>query len=293
MDNSYVQVVVTGIALGCGYGLIGLGFSLTYRTMGVLNFAQGDLAILGGYLAYGLMAAGLPIVVACLVAVACLGVIAIAFERTVIRPLMKRGLVVTIIATLGLSAVIEAALQLGWGSQTLNLSGFGAGRSFGIGIATITELELEIVIVTVAVGIAMAVTLRRSPLGRRMHAVAVDRASSRLMGLNVEALLMLAAGLSGMVAAVGGLFLGAQFGLAPSEGVSIAIPAFAGAVVGGLASPIGAIVGSVIVSVVGNVASLYISPSYEEVVVYGLLILVLILYPRGIFGDRLAGARRV
>lgn len=293
MNNSYVQVVVTGIALGCGYGLIGLGFSLTYRTLGVLNFAQGDLAILGGYLAYGLMVAGLPIVIACIVAVVCLGAIAVAFERTVIRPLMKRGLVVTIIATLGLSAVIEAALQLGWGSQTLNLSGFGAARSFSMGIANVSELELEILIVTVAVGVVLAIALRHSPLGRQMHAVAVDKASSQLMGLNVEVLLMLAAGLSGVVAAVGGLFLGAQYGLAPSEGVSIAIPAFAGAVVGGLASPIGAIVGSIIVSVAGNVSSLYISPSYENVVVYGLLIVVLLLYPRGLFGDRLAGVRRV
>jgi branched-chain amino acid transport system permease protein len=288
-----LQALVSGVAAGVAYGLIALGFSLVYRTSRVINFAQGDLAVLAAYIAYSCLGLGLPVVVACLVGVVGTGVAAGVLERLALRPLYKRAGVVAILCTVGLSIVLEACMRLVWGSLPLSLAPVASSNPWKVFGVAITPLQVTMVVVGLAVAIGLTVAVERTRAGRAMRGCAQDSEVMVLFGVNVDVLYCASFVIGGLVAGIGGVLVMPTLGLSPDAGLNLSVLGFSAAVLGGLGSLQGALAGGVLIGVVTNVATVYVSSSYANGFAYLIMAAILLVRVRGLFGDEIEAVRQV
>ena len=288
----FIQTVIAGIAAGAVYGLLGAGFSLAYRTTGILNFAHGDVAVLSAYVAYSVYGTGAPLVLAALAAV-CVGAIAGALiERGVVRPLYGRPVVATILATVGVSVVLESVIQLVWGSLPLTLPSLASSNAWHLGSIAFSPAQLMLIVVTL-IGAALIVALDRTRIGRGMRACAQDKDVVVLFGIAPARLYLTAFGMAGALAGLAGVLIVPTIGLVPSRGIDLSVLGFAAAVLGGLGSASGALVGGIAIAVLQNLASIYVNADYAGAVAYVTIVLVLLVRVRGLMGDDLETVRRV
>jgi branched-chain amino acid transport system permease protein len=288
----FIQTVIAGIAAGAVYGLLGAGFSLAYRTTGILNFAHGDVAMLAAYVAYSVYGTGAPLVVAALAAVGVGAIAGALIERCVVRPLYGRPVVATILATVGVAVVIEAVIQLVWGSLPLTLPSLASSNAWHLGSIAFSPAQLMLIVVTM-IGAAMIVALDRTRIGRGMRACAQDKDVVVLFGIAPSRLYLTAFGMAGALAGLAGVLIVPTIGLVPSRGIDLSVLGFAAAVLGGLGSAAGALVGGVVIAVLQNLASVYVSADYAGAVAYVTIVLVLLVRVRGLMGDDLETVRRV
>lgn len=287
--SSLAQALASGLAAGSVYGLIGVGFSLSYRTTGVINFAQGDLVALGAYVTYLGWSLGAPLPVAAVIAALLVGLAMGVVERLGLRPLYKHGTVYAIMSTIGLSVAIQAAIQLIWGPVSLVLPRFVTGNAFGVAGVRIAPSQIINLVVALILILALVLLLDRTKVGRGMRTVARDREVAALVGISPSRLFFLAFTLSGALAAIAGALIGPEQGLSPTMGLPLGIAGFTAAVIGGLGNPLGALIGGMVLAVAENLAVIYLTPDYKAALAYGLLIVVLLVRPQGLFGE--AGAR--
>lgn len=293
MDLLAPQAVLSGIAAGSVYGLVGVGFSVSFRTTGVINIATGDLVAMGAYLTFWGLSVGLPLPVAIVVAALIVGLGMGIVERLALRPLYRFGTVYAIMSTIGLSVALQSLIQLVWGPVALVIPRLVPGEAFTIlgfrlSLAQIFNLVLALVLI-----LGMVLLLERTKIGRGMQTVARDRELASLLGIRPSQLFFLAFALAGVLAAVAGALIGPDQGLTPTMGLPLGIAGFTAAVIGGLGSPLGALAGGMVLAVAQNLAVLYLTPDYKAALAYGLLVLVLLVRPQGLFGEAGALARRV
>jgi branched-chain amino acid transport system permease protein len=291
--STLIQTIAAAIAAGAVYGLLGAGFSLAYRTTGIVNFAHGDVAMLGAYVTYSVFASGAPLVVAALAGVLAGGVAGAAMERVVLRPLYGRPLVAGILATVGVSVVLQSAIQLVWGSVPLTLPTLASSTPWHIGSVAFSPAQLVLLLVTIAVSTALVLSIDRTRVGRGMRACAQDSEVVVLFGISPQRLYLLAFTMAGMLAGLAGALITPTIGLTPTRGVTLSVLGFAAAVLGGLGSVTGAIVGGILIAILRNIASVYVSAAYADAVAYVAIVLVLLVRVRGLMGDNLETVRRV
>lgn len=293
MSSVALQAILSGIEAGAVYGLIGVGFSVSYRTTGVINLAQGDLVALGAYLAFTFWSIGLPLVLALAASAVCVGLFMGVLERVAWRPLYRRGAVYPIVSSVGLSVAIQAAISLIWGPAPLVLPSIVSKTPIQVWGLRITGAQLAALAIAVLLCAVTVWLLNRTKIGRGMRTLARDQEVAALFGINPSRLFFAAFALSGVLAGVAGGLIGGEQGLTPTMGLPLGVAGFAAAVVGGLGSAEGALIGGVLIGVIGNLAVLYITPSYKDAVAYALLIVVLIARPQGLLGEVTAKLRRV
>lgn len=291
--STLIQTIAAAIAAGAVYGLLGAGFSLAYRTTGIVNFAQGDVAMLGAYVTYSVFSTGAPLVVAALAGVLAGGVGGAGIERIVLRPLYGRPVVAGILATVGVSVVLQSVIQLVWGSVPLTLPSLASSTPWHIGSVAFSPAQLVLLVVTIAVSTALVLSIDRTRVGRGMRACAQDSEVVVLFGISPHRLYLLAFTMAGMLAGLAGALITPSIGLTPTRGVTLSVLGFAAAVLGGLGSVTGAIVGGILIAVLRNLASVYVSAEYADAVAYVAIILVLLVRVRGLMGDNLETVRRV
>jgi branched-chain amino acid transport system permease protein len=284
---------LSGIEAGAVYGLIGVGVSVSYRTTGVINLAQGELVALGAYLAYAFWSAGLPLPLAIGASAVAVGLFMGVLERVAWRPLYRRGTVYPIVSSVGLSVAIQAAISLIWGPAPLVLPSLVSKTPLEMWGLRITMAQLAALVIAVLLCVFTVWLLNRTKVGRGMRTLARDQEVASLFGINASRLFFVAFALSGVLAGAAGGLIGPEQGLTPTMGLSLGLAGFSAAVVGGLGSAQGALVGGMLIGVVGNLAVLYVTPSYKDAVAYVLLILVLIARPQGLLGEVTAKLRRV
>lgn len=290
--STFVQTVVAGIAAGAVYGLLGAGFSLAYRTTGIINFAHGDVAILGAYVAYSVYGWGAPLVVAALAGVCAGGAMGMLIERGVMRPLYGRPVVAAILATVGVSVVLESLIQLVWGSLPLTLPSLASSSPWHIGSVAFSPAQLVLLVVALIVA-AVVLAIDRTRIGRAMRACAQDRGVVVLLGIAPTKLYLTAFGMAGSLAGLAGVLITPTIGLTPSRGIDLSVLGFAAAVLGGLGSASGALLGGILIAVLQNLAAIYVSANYSTAVTYVTIVLVLLVRVRGLMGDDLETVRRV
>ena len=293
MSSAALQAVVSGIEAGAVYGLVGVGFSVAYRTTGVINLAQGDLVALGAFFSYTGWSAGLPLPVAILLAALGVGLFMGLVERLAWRPLYKRGPVYPIVSSVGLSVAIQAAIALIWGPSPLQLPTLVSNEAIDVAgvrltIAQLTDLGIALVLCGATIWL-----LSRTKIGRGMRTLSQDQDVAVLFGISPSRTFFVAFLLAGALAGVAGGLIGPTQGLSANMGLTIGVAGFAAAVLGGLGSAEGALIGGLVIGVIGNLAVVYLTPSYRDAVLYGMLILVLIVRPQGLFGELTASLRRV
>ena len=288
-----LQVVVSGLAAGMVYALIALGFSLVYRTSRVINFAQGDFALLTAYLAYSMIAAGLPVVLACIIAVIGGAVIAGVLERVALRPLYRRPGVVAILGTVGIAIVLEAVMRLIWGALPTTLPAVASTSPWLIGGIAITPLQVTMIAVGLVVAIVLSVTISRTRAGRAMRGCAQDPEVVALFGINVDLLYLASYVIGALIAGIGGVLIVPTLGLTPTAGLNLSVLGFSAAVLGGLGSVTGALVGGVVIGIVTDVVAVYLSSGYSTGVAFLIMAVILLVRVRGLFGDEIEAVREV
>ena len=277
--------LVNGIVLGAFYAIIAIGLSLIMNLTGTINLAHGSFMTLAGYLAFAMVSRGTNFWFALIASAIITGLIGIVIERLLISPLYKRIPLYSLLLTFGLSLVFEEIFRLVWGPSTVpfsapaNLSG-----STEIGNVFLPTYRLVIMGALVVVMVALLTFLYRTRLGLRLRGAVQDAEMMAALGTNTQLLYMANFGLGILLAGVAGVLAAGLLGLGPTMGNDLLMPAFITVVIGGMGSLAGSIVGGLLVGLAISITTLYL-PAASEVVMYILMAVVLLVRPRGLFGE--------
>ncbi len=279
-----LQLTVSGLANGCVYGLVALGFVLIYKVTEQINFAQGDMMMLGAFVALGLANdahAGLPFAVACVGAILIMAGFGWILERSILRRTFGQSQMAVAMLTIALGFVMRFAAGAIWGHepQVLDSPLVGANRSFG-GVALGID-EIAVIAVTLVLTGLLYLFFSRTRTGVAMQASSQNQLAAYCMGIPVKRLHGLAWALAGAAAAISGILFASKGSIDPSAGF-LGIKAFAAAVIGGFGSLPGALLGGVVVGLVEQFAARYLVSGYSQIAPYAVLILVLLLRPHGL-----------
>jgi branched-chain amino acid transport system permease protein len=289
--TAFLQLLFQGLALGCIYALVALGFTVIYRASKVINFAQGSLLLVGAYLV-SVLATGLnlPFALAVVAAIALLAAGGALFQMTVLRRMLGQPVFVLVMITIGLSIVIDSAIPAIFGGNARILGDPWGASAVNVGGVTFNWVRIWTVLCT---GLILALYFafdRFSRYGLAMRATAADEEAALAVGVPVGRVYALTWAIAGGVAAVGGLFLaGFPSSVNPSLG-DVALRAFPAVILGGLDSPPGAVVGGITIGMVEVLSSGYapgwLGSNFAAVAPYVVMILVLLSRPYGLFGTR-------
>jgi branched-chain amino acid transport system permease protein len=285
----FLQLVVDGIAEGSIYGAVALALVLIYRSTGVVNFAQGEMAMFSTFLAWGLTQADVPIALAAIIAIGLSFAGGMLIERVVVRPVEGGEALTLVIVTLGLFILVNSAAGWIWGFNNRAFpSMFGEDR-IEIGGVRITVESLAIIGVMLAVVGLIFLLFTRTKIGLAIRAAAMNPESSRLSGISVGRTLMIGWGLAAAVGALAGILVAPRLFLDVNFMSGVLIYSFAAATLGGFDSPFGAILGGWIIGVAETLASSYvdfIGSDLKILVPLGIILAVLLVKPTGLFGSR-------
>ena len=284
----FLQVVVDGIADGSIYGTLALALVLIFRSTGIVNFAQGEMAMFATFVAWGLHHGGRPLWLALLgaFAVALLG--GMAIERLLIRPVEGAGPLPVVIVTLGLFILVNAAAGWIWGFTNRGFPSIFPSGVVRVGGVELSIESLGVIAVLLAVVGLLGLLFQRTKLGLAMRAAALNPDSSRLVGIRVGRMLMLGWGLAALLGALAGVLVAPRLFLDVNMMGGVLVYAFAGAALGGFDSPLGAVVGSWIIGVTENLAGTYVSAigaDLKVLVPLAVIFVVLLARPSGLFGS--------
>lgn len=288
MDPTFVaQLVVSGLATGSIYGLVALGFSLIFVATRVVNFAQGEFVMVGALLGYTLhVALGYPLLASVAAAGLAAAGVGLATERLAVFPLRAyRTSIAWVMSTLAVGLMLRSAAMLAWGRVPLPFPApFGHERLVFLGVAVVAQ---ELVTLGLAVLLVAGVDAlyRLTIVGKAMRAVAFNPDAARLMGIDVTHMALLSFGLSAVLAGVAGILIAPLINASSQMGFVLGIKGFAAAAVGGLGSFWGALAGGLLLGVLETTASGLLWSGFNDVIAFGLLILVLLARPSGLAGQ--------
>lgn len=282
----FTQLLVIGLSVGSIYAIVSVGFVLVFKATEIFNFAQGNLMVVGAYFGYTLIASlHLPKALAIPLALVCAGALGIALHFVVFRPLLGKPVLSIVMVTIGLSLVINGVLNIAYGTTGHTLPELLPSSVIQAGAVRVSTRDLLIIAVAAVCVAAFAIFFRRSSLGLQMRATAESYEAASMSGINANRIFATALAIGTMLAAVGGILL-ATNNLLSTSLADVAFLAFPAIVIGGLDSIPGAVVGGLIVGVLQSMAGGYISGSAQFVIVYLVLLVVLLVRPYGLFGQR-------
>lgn len=282
-----LQFLVSGIALGCIFGLVGIGFSVIFNASGIVNFAQGSFVMLGGVLTYVAYKAGLPLVAAALVGIVLTGLVGAGLELFVIRPLFRRKtpLFVMILATLAFVVICENVVLHAVSDQPLSFPPFTPGKPIDMAGVVVDPQTFWIIGTSLALVLGLGLVYRYTLFGKAMRACAIDPEVARILAIPVERMQSWAFALSAALGAVGGVLITPTQYTAYHVGVPIGVSGFIAAIIGGLGNPGGAFVGGLVLGILQSYAILLFNAGYKEIVAFSVLLVVMYLVPNGLFGS--------
>lgn len=291
----FLQLVFAGIALGCIYALISLGFSIIFKASRVINFAQGELLLVGTYIvSAGAFVWHLPFLLALLLGVIVTIAIGLAFERLILRQMLGRPTFSLLMVTIGLDIILLTGVIVTWGSQPIPAaSPFGVTSGFNLGGVHFATNDLWTIAITLVLCALLLVFFRYTKYGLAMRATALDQEAALAVGINVRRVHALAWGMAAGIATIGGVFLAiSSFAIAPTLG-SAALLAFPAIILGGMDSISGAVVGGIVIGLALDLTAGYesnlagvLGAGFHDIMPYLLMILVLLIRPYGLFGSR-------
>jgi branched-chain amino acid transport system permease protein len=282
------QLLIIGIATGSIYGLIALGFTLVYKATKVFNFAQGDLMMLGAYMlvSFSSTSLGLPAWVAIPLALASAIPIGLAFQFLFARPLIGQPFLPVVMATIGASLIIQAVIQMNWGVVDLPFESTFPQKVFNVSGVRVSSFDLITIGVAAACVALFALFFRLTRIGLQMRAAAAHNEAAVLSGINIHRVSLIAWGIGTMLAFVAGVILANGQGAVTFSLAGLGLLAFPAVVIGGLESVPGAVIGGVIVGVLQALIAGYYDPLAQDSLVYAALLLMLLVRPTGLFGQR-------
>jgi len=285
----FLQLVISGIAIGCIYGLIALGFVLIYKATETVSFAQGDLMMLG---AFGGLAAmtmlGFPFWAAVLAAIVAMAIFGVLLERIVIRPILGQPAFSIVMLTIGIAYVARGLITMipNIGTETHTLPVPYKDQIWNVGALVLNVEQMGVIAATAVLCAGLFAMFKYSKLGMAMQASSQNQLAAYYMGIPVKTLNGLVWGLAAAVAAIAGLLLAPITFVHANMGF-IGLKAFPAAVVGGFTSLPGAIVGGLIIGIVESLSGFYLPSGFKDTAPYVVVLIMLMVKPNGLFGEKL------
>lgn len=283
-----IETLISGLSLGSIYALMALGYTMVYGIAKMLNFAHGDIIMVGGYVCFcAVNYLGLPAGVGVLLSIVACTVLGIVVERLAYKPLRNAPSLDVLITAIGVSYFLQNAALLIWGSDTKSFPSVVDLPSVSLfdGQLVISAITIVTVLSGIVVMIALTAFTGKTRMGKAMRACSEDRGAATLMGINVNSTISLTFAIgSGLAAIAGVLMCSAYPTLIPTTGSLPGIKAFTAAVIGGIGSIPGAFVGGLVLGVIEIFAKAYVGTQLADAIVFGVLIVVLLVKPSGLLG---------
>lgn len=292
----FVQQLLNGLTIGSTYALIAIGYTMVYGIIGMINFAHGEVYMIGSYIAFlvigllmmlGIDSSLLLIGAAFLVAIVITSAYGWSIERVAYRPVRHSKRLIALISAIGMSIFLQNYVRLAQGSRSLTIPHLlpGNWELGGSGQMTLSYMQVLIWVVTLVSMLALSQFIRHSRMGRACRACAEDIKMTNLLGIDTNQVIALTFVIGAAMAAVAGVLLGTYYGVVnPYVGFMAGLKAFTAAVLGGIGSIPGAMLGGLLLGVVEALTAGYISTEYKDVMAFALLISVLLFMPSGILG---------
>jgi branched-chain amino acid transport system permease protein len=284
-----LQLLFTGLGIGSIYALVALGFELIYRATNVVNFAQGDFAMLGAFSMVVLcIDLGLAYWLGILITLVAMLLFGALFNFAVYYPLRNRGFQPVIISTIGASILLENGVLAAYGPRPQTLPSFFSSPGFSIGPIFFDSQYLLILGVTMVMVTIQYLFFERTLLGKKMQATSQDKEMASLLGIPVATMTMLTFIYSSALGGLAGILVAPILFVSVGMGSSIALKAFAASIIGGFGNVTGAIVGGLALGVVETFGAAYISVPYKDAFAFIVLVVFLLFRPQGLFGEKVA-----
>lgn len=296
------QQIVNGLTLGAVYALIALGYSMVYGVLRLLNFAHGDVYMVGAFIGYGVMVALIPaegpvlapvLIILLMLSAAMVGcgLLGVAIEQFAYRPLRNSPRIAPLISALGVSFFIQNAIQLTLTAQFRNYETeklIPPGLGIDIGSARLSAVRALVIISAIVLMIVLQFLVRRTRMGKAMRAVSIDREAAAMMGVNVDQVIVFTFFVGSALAGAAGVLTGIVFTRVwHFMGFTAGLKGFTAAVLGGIGNIPGAMLGGFILGMTEAFAVGFLSSTYKDVIAFVVLVIVLLLRPRGLLGARI------
>lgn len=289
---SFLSFLVSGLSLGSVYAIIALGYSMVYGIAKMLNFAHGDVIMIGAYISFfAVVYFGLPIYVAVLVAILVCTLLGVTIERLAYKPLRQAPSLAVLITAIGVSYFLQNGAQLLWSSSPKmypSVIGNGQIKLFD-GQLSISYLTIITILVCILVMTCLSLFINKTKTGSAMRACSEDKGAATLMGINVNKIISITFAIGSGLAAIAAVLLCAQYpSVYPTLGSMPGIKAFTAAVFGGIGSIPGAFLGGLALGVIETLTKAYISTQLSDAIVFAVLIIVLLIKPTGLLGKKIS-----
>jgi branched-chain amino acid transport system permease protein len=280
------SAIISGIGLGSMYGLIALGFHITYVVSNTVNFAQGSAMMLGAVLGYTFgIKLGWPMPFAVITALLVCGLFGLVVERILVRPFVARGSNAWLMATVAAGIVLDNAVLFTFGKEPRGFPSALAGQTWKIFGTGVYPLQLVIPLVGIGVALAMHLVLRHTRRGKTLLAVVQNADAARLMGINVHRTVAVAFMISTALAGLAGILIAPLFSVSSEMGTLFGIKAFAVAILGGMGSAWGVVIAGLAYGLIETLVTSFLGSVYTQIVVFSVVILALALMPNGLLGS--------
>ena len=285
---NFIEQLINGLRTGSIYALIAIGYTMVYGIAKMINFAHGDIIMVGAYALYfSISVLGLPVPAALLLTVIVCSVLGVLIEKIAYKPLRKAPPLAVLITAIGMSFFLQSSSLLIFGSTPIPFQSVIPNENIKVGPVTISGITLVTLIVTAVAMILLTLFINKTKLGSAMRAVSEDKGAAELMGINVNSTISMTFAIGSALAAVAGILYISQYqSMKPTLGALPGIKAFVAAVLGGIGSIPGAMLGGILLGLIESVSKAYISTELADAIVFGVLIVVLLFRPSGLLGKK-------
>ena len=285
---NFIEQFINGLRTGSIYALIAIGYTMVYGIAKMINFAHGDIIMVGAYALYfSISVLGLPVPVALLLTVIVCSVLGVLIEKIAYKPLRKAQPLAVLITAIGMSFFLQSSSLLIFGSTPIPFQSVIPNENIKVGPVIISSITLVTLVVTAVAMILLTLFINKTKLGSAMRAVSEDKGAAELMGINVNSTISMTFAIGSALAAVAGILYISQYqSMKPTLGALPGIKAFVAAVLGGIGSIPGAMLGGILLGLIESVSKAYISTELADAIVFGVLIVVLLFRPSGLLGKK-------
>ena len=287
---NFIQTLISGLSLGSIYALIALGYTMVYGIAKMLNFAHGDVIMVGAYMVITtVFRMHVPPLIAVVLSVIICAVLGVLIEFLAYRPLRKAPALAVLITAIGVSYLLQNLALLIFGSEQQSFPTILSLPSFEIRGVTVDGITLATLAVTAVIMIALTLFINKTKMGKAMRAVSEDKEAAELMGISVNKTISITFAIGSALAAVASVFYGAAYTyITPTTGSMPGIKAFTAAVFGGIGSIPGAMLGGILLGLIEQLSKTYISTLWADAIVFGVLVLIHVVKPTGLLGHKIS-----
>ncbi len=295
----FLQILIDGLFVGSFYALVALGYSMVYGIIRLINFAHGDLYMVGAFIGFTVLSllsgkegniVGLAL--AFIAAMILVGGLGVGLDRIAYKPLRKAPILSILISALGMSLILENGVLVtpGWGSQFLVYPYTSSSAGFSVGGVSIAYMQVLIFVASLVLMAGLQIFVQKSILGKAMRAIALDKDAAQLMGININKIISLTFLLGSVLAGAAGVMAGLYYKeIEFMMGWDMGLKAFTAAVLGGIGNIPGAVVGGFVLGVLEAVGTGYLGSQWQNIFAFAVLILLLVFKPTGLLGEKIGG----